>query len=306
MGKHWKKLKDLSSWRKISVGMWGPPDDPTIYGHETLNVEKTLKYLDDIHEQTGNRVSMTALDVAAFATVYKENPHLNVMVVNRRVVERQSIDAFCQVAIPNEDTGKADLSGVKLKGVGDMDPVQISDRLRRRAKKVRAGEDVEIEESKAIIDFVPSWFMRPMIKTVDFLTFNVPIDLDAAKIRSDPFGSFMVSSIAAFDLKLGYAPLVPASRCPLVALPGAVHDVVMPIDGEPKVVKGLTVAVTFDHRCFDGYQIGVIVRRMRDLMQDPETHFGPAHQFADRHAIGAEEPMNVEETSKEDKQPAAE
>lgn len=290
MSKYWKPLEKLTSWRKISVGMWDTPRDPQIYGHELLNVTETLRYLEEVSAVSGVNVTMTALLVKTFATAYEQFPALNVMVVNGRLQQRESIDAFCQVSIPNEKTGSADLSGIKITGANELDVVQLSQILRGRAARVRAGEDQEMEETKALIDKVPPWLMKRMLKTVDFLTYNVSADLDSLGVRSDPFGSFMISSIASFDLRLGYAPLVPASRVPAVALPGAVHDVVMPVDGEPAVVPGMFVGCTFDHRCFDGYQIGFIVRTARACMEHPYDHFPHPSFWKDRDLAAAPDP----------------
>lgn len=290
MSKYWKPLEKLTSWRKISVGMWDTPRDPTIYGHELLNVEEAQKYLDEIAEVSGVKTTMTALVVKAFATVYENYPELNVMIVNGRLQKRESIDVFCQVAIPDEESRSADLSGVKITGANELDVVQLSQILRGKAQKVRAGEDQEMQETKALIDKVPPWLMSRMLRTVDFLTFNVPANLDAIGVRSDPFGSFMVSSVANFDIKLGYAPLVPASRCPMVVLPGVVHETVMPVDGEPKVVQGMYAGVTFDHRCFDGYQIGEIVRMTRKIITHPYDNLPHPTFWADRDLSAAPDP----------------
>lgn len=290
MSKFWKPLEKLTSWRKISVGMWDAPRDPTIYGHELLNVSQTQQYLKEVSEAAGVHATLTALTVKAFATAYESFPELNVMIVNGRIQQRSSIDAFCQVAIPNEETGQADLSGIKINGANELDIVQLSQILRGRAEKVRAGEDHDIEDQKAIIDKVPPWLMSRMIRTVDFLTFNVPTNLDKLGVRSDPFGSFMVSSVANFDIKLGYAPLVPASRVPLVVLPGVVHDTVMPVDGEPKVVPGMYAGCTFDHRCFDGFQIGYIVRTTRKIITNPYDHLPHPTFWRDRDLAAVPDP----------------
>ena len=55
MSKYWKPLQRVSSWRKISVGMWQPPADPTIYGAETVDVEELLGYLEAVSELSGER-----------------------------------------------------------------------------------------------------------------------------------------------------------------------------------------------------------------------------------------------------------
>lgn len=290
MTKFWKPLENLSSWRKISVGMWDTPRDPTIYGHELLDVSEALRYLDEVSAASGEHVTMTALFIKAFAATYENFPDLNVMVVNGRLQKRDSIDVFCQVAIPNDQTSQADLSGVKISGANELDIVQLSQILHGKAQKVRAGQDHEMEETKALIDKVPPWLMGRVLRTVDFLTFNVPAKLDSIGVRSDPFGSFMVSSVAGFDIKLGYAPLVPASRCPMVVLPGVVHDAVVPVDGKPEVRPCVYGGVTFDHRCFDGYQIGYIVRTTRALITRPYEHWPAPSYWANRNLGAAPDP----------------
>ncbi len=280
MGKHWKPLKKLSSWRKISVAMWDPPSDPTIYGHDTLDVTDTLEYLEAVSKASGTKVSMTALVVKCFATVFDQHPDLNVMLVNGRIQRRESVDVFCQVMIPSEKATSADLSGVKLVDVPSMDLVEVAQRLAGKADKLRTGQDEEMEKTKDLINIVPPLLIKKMLQLVDFLTFNVPIDLDGIGVRSDPFGSLMVSSIAQFGIKLGYAPLVPASRCPLVALPGAVHDIVRVVDGEIMARKGVTIGATFDHRLYDGAQIALITRGMTEMVQRPQDFFPAPETWA--------------------------
>ena len=99
MAKLWKKPENLSSWRKISVGMWKRPADPTIYGYETVEVEALTEYLDEVSEACGEKVTLTVFLVKAFSDVLKEHPKLNSIVVGNRVLQRKSIDAFCQVAV---------------------------------------------------------------------------------------------------------------------------------------------------------------------------------------------------------------
>jgi pyruvate/2-oxoglutarate dehydrogenase complex dihydrolipoamide acyltransferase (E2) component len=282
MGKYWEPLEKYSSWRKISVGMWGSPNDPTIYGYETLDVSRLLPYLEEVSRISGTKVTMPAYLAAVVSTILDRHPALNVMVVGKRIQRRKSVDIFCQVAVPNEDAGQADLSGVKLAECPKMDLVSIAKRLRSRASDVREGQDEEMERTKSMIDIVPSWLIGGMLKMVDFLTYNVPVDLDGLGIRSDPFGSAMITSVAQFDIKLGFAPLVPASRVPLVFLPGAVHKATfINDDDEVEVRDAIKCSCTFDHRCFDGYQIGYIVRNFRDMVSNPRDHFPDPSYWAE-------------------------
>ena len=286
MSKRWKKFERLSSWRKISMGMWQAPDDPTIYGFDTLDVTDTLPYLEEVSQASGVKVTMTALVVAGAARTLAENPEMNAIILGSNVLQRTSVDAFCQVSVPNERLAEADLSGVKLENVNQLDLVEIARRLGGKAERLRQGQDEETERTKGQVRYIPPRLMRGALKLLDALTYGVPADLDRVGVRSDPFGSFMVTSVAQFGIKQGFAPIVPMAHCPLIFLPGCVHDAPMVVDGEVKVRKAVTISCTFDHRVYDGLQIGVLVKNMQKFIPRARDFF-PSHEHWSRE--GAEE-----------------
>lgn len=279
MAKLWKKPENVSSWRKISVGMWKRPSDPTIYGYETLQVEELVDYLDEVSQITGQKVTITAFLIKLLSNLLDEHPKLNSIVVGNEVLQRENIDGFCQVSVANESGGSDDLSGIKLPNSDTMSLPEIAARMHRRADKVRAGRDEEIEETKSLLDKIPSVLLPQLMRVVDMLTFAVPFDLSKFGIRDDPFGSFMVTNCAPFDIRQGFAPLVPFARTPIVVLPGIVEDHVFVEDGEPVVKKGCQMSLTADHRCFDGLQIGKLVRGIRYQVENPRDYFPAPETF---------------------------
>lgn len=292
MGKYWGSLEHYSSWRKIAVGMWGAPDDPTVYGFETLDVSRLLPWLDEVERHSGVKVSVAAYCARAVANIFATYPEYNVIMVGKKVRQRHNVDIFCQVAITG---AKADLSGVKLRNVDQMDFTQVAQRLSARADKVRKGQDEEMQQTKKTVNIVPGWLMRPMLKLVDFLTYNVPLELGWMGVRSDPFGTAMVSSVGPFDIKLGFAPLVPASRVPVVFVPGVIHKgVVVNEHNEVEVRDVIQCACTFDHRCYDGYQIGHIATMFRKSVEDPRAYFGEPEDWARTGAELAERPRTAD------------
>lgn len=277
--KRWRPLPHTSSWRKISVGMWDGPGNPAIFGYETLDVTDTLEYLEAVSQASGTRVTLTSLFVRCVARTLEMYPELNVIIINGKVLQRSEVNIFCQVAIPAEAVNEADLSGVKLQQVHTMDLVQIAQRLKYRAAKVRRGEDEDIERQKSLIDRVPPVMLKSVVKLFDFLTFNVPVELDALGIHSDPFGTCMISNIGSLDLKLGFAPLIAGARCPLLILPGMVYEDARVHDGEIKIRKVIDTTLTCDHRCYDGYQLSLIAKAIRAFIQHPASHFPPPEHF---------------------------
>lgn len=273
MSKLWKKPANISSWRKISVGMWGRPADPTIYGFEILNVEPLLRYLDEVTEASGTKVTMTAFMTKTISNILSEHPKLNSIVVGNQVLQRENIDAFCQVAVSNDAGGSADLSGAKIRNSDRLSLPEIAEKLHRRADRIRKGQDKEIEQTKSMLDKIPPAVLPQLMRVVDVLTYAVPFDLGKLGIRDDPFGSFMVTNCAPFDIRLGFAPLVPFARTPIVVLMGIVEDHVFAEDGKPVVRKGCQMSFTADHRCYDGLQVGILTRKIRACIEDPYSYF---------------------------------
>ncbi|MFB6346461.1 MAG: 2-oxo acid dehydrogenase subunit E2 [bacterium] len=275
----WRKPDDISSWRRISVGIWDDPGDPQIYGFETYPVEALLEYLGQVQEASGVKITLTTFIMKAISKILEEYPDLNSMVIGNRVYERTSNDVFCLVATEGDSPSKAELGGVKLSEVDTLNLVDIARKLRQRAEKVRAGEDLEIEQTKKLVEYVPTFLIPFMVSLIDFLTFSVSWDLDFLGVRSDPFGSAMVTSVGQFGLKQGFAPLVRSSHYPILIVPGQIHETTFAKNGEVVVKKGVTVSCTFDHRCFDGYQVGYMGRLFRSMMTEPREHFPAPGDF---------------------------
>jgi pyruvate dehydrogenase E2 component (dihydrolipoamide acetyltransferase) len=281
MAQRWETLDDYSTWRKIAMGLWSEPDDPTIYGKETVDVSNLTTYLDEVTEASGTKVTMTAYTAKLMADILADHPDLNCMAIGDHIVQRETIDIFCQVAIPNETAGKADLSGVKLREADELSLVEIAELLRNRASDVRDGRDDEMEGDKDRLGWLPNSVLSKLLDVIDFLTYRVPIDLDALGVRSDPFGSCMVTSVGQFDIYQGFAPLLPGSHVPLIALPGKVHRASFVEDDEVVIRDAVEMSCTFDHRVYDGLQIGHVVRGMRARLMNPRDFYPEPSTWTD-------------------------
>lgn len=288
MSQPWSKLDDYSTWRKIAMGMWDEPNDPTIYGRETVDVSSVTSYLEEVREVSGVKVTMTAYTANMMADVLREHPDLNCMAIGHHIVQRETIDIFCQVAIPGDSAGKADLSGVKIRDADELDLVEIAEILRSKAGAVRDGQDVEMEQDKSKLEWIPNSVLNRLLDLLDVLTFQVPIDLEALGVRNDPFGSCMVTSVGQFDIFQGFAPLLPGSHCPLVTLPGKVHRAPFVEEDEVVIRDAVTFSCTFDHRVYDGLQIGHLVRGMRDRLHNPLDYFPEPSYWADDSATSGQ------------------
>ena len=42
----YRRMEKVSSWRRLAVGMWGPPSNPTAQGVREVDLTKTLPFME--------------------------------------------------------------------------------------------------------------------------------------------------------------------------------------------------------------------------------------------------------------------
>jgi pyruvate dehydrogenase E2 component (dihydrolipoamide acetyltransferase) len=257
-----------SMWRRMSLGNWSNPTDPTVYGRLEVDMSAALAYAARETERTGARVTPTHMVVRAIALALKNLPLANAIVRFSRIYQRRHVDVFCQVAIPGS---QPDLSGAVIRNAADKRPGDIANELKQRADAVRAGKDPDLERTRKTLDLIPSFLYRVVLGAVAFLNYTLNLDLRWAGLPKNAFGSAMVTSIGSLGIPEGFAPLVPMSRTPVLVSVGKVEDRAVVRDGQVVVRPICVLCGTFDHRVMDGLLAGRLVERTLAYLSDPEA-----------------------------------
>jgi pyruvate dehydrogenase E2 component (dihydrolipoamide acetyltransferase) len=273
MGRGFHRQRRLSSWREVSLHTWKRPSDPTVYGIVEVDVGAALEYLSRVREVHGEHVTITHLVGKAAALAIGARPEVNAVVRRRwRVYVRESVDIFFQVAF---DRGE-DLSGAKVSRADEKSLVEIARELSERAERVRAHRDRSLQRTQTLMHRAPAFLRGPALRVAEVLTSDLGLDLRRFGVPYDPFGSAMVTNVGTFGLPLGFAPLVPFARTPILVTIGTVKDAPVAVDGEVRVRPVLPLGVTFDHRLLDGYDAGQLAQTFLGVLEDPEATLGPA------------------------------
>lgn len=270
MARIFRPLEPLRGWRRLAVHSWRGPRDPTVYGIVDIEVSGALAYIDRVREATGARVTMTHMIARGLALSIRAFPQANGIVARRRIMLRDTVDIFLQVATE----GGRDLSGFKVPRTDEKSVIELSREVEERVERLRTKRDRQVERTKSILDRVPLFLLGPMMRTIAYLVYDLDLDLSRLGIVKDEFGSAMVSNIGTFGLTSALAPLVPFSRTPIVVLVGHVEERAIVVDGQIAARPMLTLGCTFDHRFLDGYQAGKMVDIIRAYMTDPEQYEG--------------------------------
>jgi pyruvate/2-oxoglutarate dehydrogenase complex dihydrolipoamide acyltransferase (E2) component len=274
MGRIFEPAQHLTSWRRMAPHVWDRPQDPTVYGVMDLVVDRALPYLDALGSVSGTKVRVTHLVTKGLALGIQRMAQANGIVTRRRIALRKDVDIFVQVATE----GGRDLSGTKLTRVDGMPLAEIARELATRAALVRRHADPGVERTKSLVHRLPNAVLGLTMRAIEYLLYDLQLDLSRFGIESDQFGSAMVSNIGNFEgfgMSFALAPLVPMSRCPIVVLIGEVQKKPV-VEGDRIVARSVvTLGCTFDHRMIDGAQGTAIAAVLRRVVEDPEKELGP-------------------------------
>lgn len=260
-----------SSFRRIAAVTWPPPRDPTIYGSVVVKADPLLAWLERKRAERGEKLTITHAVARAAALVFARHPDINGFVRGSELVLRRDVDVFLQVAIEHEDRiGTTDLSGVLVRNADRKLIGEIAAEVRAGAEKIRRGDDKSFQKTKSQAMKTPGWLFRILLSFLSFLQYRLNISPTFLGAPRDPFGSVMVTSLGMMGVGLAWAPFFPLGVAPMILLVGAVEDMVLPVDGQPAVVRAFRLNGTMDHRVIDGVHAARASRELIRLLENPD------------------------------------
>ncbi len=255
----------LTGWRHIANAMWGPPDDPQIYGALDVDAAAPLAFIERARA-AGHHVTATHLVGRALAHALVEVPDLNVRIRGMRAYPRSSVDVFFITAV----SGGHDLSGVKVEAVDTHSVYDVAVELGRRARRMKSGDDREFARSKQVMDRLPRRVLRAALRATSFVTSTLQLDVAPLALHRNPFGSAMVTSVGMFGLPQGFAPLAWMYDVPLLVLVGEITERAVVVDHQVVVRSVLPITATIDHRYVDGWHVSRLMRAFKAYLAAPD------------------------------------
>lgn len=288
-------MAKLAGWRKIAGAMWGPPDDPQIYGAMEFDATP-MQELIERGRAVGHRITVTHLVGRSIALALAAVPDFNVRIHGGKMIPRETVDVFYITAVE----GGRSLSGVKVENADKKSVFEIATELTARATKMKAGDDPEFAKTKKTMEALPPRALRGAMRFSAWVAGDRNRSIKSLGVKANPFGSAMVTSVGMFGLPQGFAPLARFYRMPLLVLVGEISDKPVAVAGKVKVKPMLPLTATIDHRHADGWHISQLLKPFKAYFADPAA-FEP-----DPATVAApQQPAPVPPTDKEP-EPAAE
>jgi pyruvate/2-oxoglutarate dehydrogenase complex dihydrolipoamide acyltransferase (E2) component len=281
-----RAAKRIPAWRRLALQTWGPPSSPAAYGVLDLDCEAALAWCARTREASGEKVTLTHVVGKAAAIAIASAPETNAFASYGRLMLRDTVDVFFQVAFFDKDEKTAhkgeretrrdaNLAGAKVSRTDQKSVVDIARELRERAQaiRVRSGKDATVKATKMMAS-LPGPLRSAAATFGSWVSFDVGWNLSKVGIPYDPFGSCMVTNVGVFGIEMAWAPLIPYARTPVCMTLGAIRTAPSVVDGAIVARKRVSIGVVFDHRVMDGYHAGIMARRFQEIFADPDVALG--------------------------------
>ncbi len=269
--KNFTLLKHPSSWRRLSIATWKAPNNPTVYGTLLMDFTKAQDFLRRVNQSSEDKITATHFVAKAIALTLKKFPDLNGIIRWGKIYQRNTVDIFFQVAIPEEQADqRPDLSGAKVESCDEKSLGEIARELREKSEKIRTKQDPQFQSTLKLLGKIPGCLLNWALRFASFLIYNLGLSSKKLGLPPDPFGSAMVTNVGPLKLPAAFAPLVPMSRVPLIVCVGTVTERPWVVEGVVVVRPILDFGITFDHRFMDGLTGSRMVKYFQEILENPE------------------------------------
>lgn len=249
-----KTIKQGSSMRKLALGAWGRPMDPSVNAQIDLDITKLLDYLNEKQER-----ALKQAIIKIFSSVLNDIPALNTVIIRNKFRRRIGNRIFIPTVFRHHQI--IDLNGICIDNAYTMSISELKTSWKEKISMLRLGQDQPTRRVVKVFSRLPDQVCKPIIKAIDFFHYTCNISLNKFGLPNDPFGTMTVTFLDKFNVKYADIPIYAFSRSAITAAIGkAYHD---------KNKSYLPVTWTFDHRCFDGFEAWQGLKRVKYYLNNP-------------------------------------
>lgn len=264
---HGPRLK-VPAFRKIAVGSWRHPRDPSSYATLDLAADPAVAFLRGVRSETPLTLTHFTLKILGYCV--EKQPDLNRVLLRGSFYPRADIGFFVSVLV--RDRGAFDLSGFALPGVPGLALPAIAARCAAETRCLRRGGNEQARRVSRRMRGLPSWLAGPFFRAMEFVQFTLNLAPPRWRIPPDRFGTAIVTDVGALGLRQAFVPLPAFSRCPFMVCIGKPRPSPW-VEGDRVVPRqAVTITFTVDHRYIDGAHGAVMLKRFQRVFEAPEHH----------------------------------
>lgn len=246
----------MTSMRKLAIGAWGSPTDPSVHVQLDINVDALVSKLGNAFNQTYKYYVIKALS-KTMAT----HPSLKTTVIGQRFRQRSANRLFIPTVFRHH--GRVDLNGISIDDADTMSINELAKCWREKLSNLRTRRDRPTWRVIRVFRRLPTWLATPVMWGIGVIQYGLNVNVARWGLPNDAFGSMTVTFLDAFDVRYANIPLYPYARSSLTLAIGKPY--------QHNDTHWLPITVTFDHRCLDGYEAARAYKYLKRCLQHPDT-----------------------------------
>lgn len=268
-----KRIKNLSTYQRLSIGSWKNAKDPSIYGWHDIDYSAAEKFAEKIFKEKNIKLTPTYLVAQAVSLVFASHPRLNTLLRGDLIYQRDRISFSFLVAIGKDFKG-FNLSSCVVHDITKLDLLRLYEVLCNKIERTKQNEDEVVKAQSRLLEKIPTPLMRYFLNISSFLLYTLNIRFKG--LPEDPFGSVMISNLGQMGIDNAFIPLVPYARVPVLVAIGLVKPRPVANENREVTVKDmLRINYTIDHRYIDGKSLAVMEKMLFLAFKNPDKWLLP-------------------------------
>ena len=276
-----KRIKNLTTYQKLSIGSWKNAKDPSIYSFQDLNYEKMKEFVEDMRKRRNLRITPTYTVAQAVSLVFAAHPRLNTLLRMGVLYQREKVNFSFLVALdapaslPSAPAQPLNLSSCVVRDMGRLTLGGLYEVLGKKIQQTKSQQDEVVRVQDRLLRKIPTPLMGWFLDVSSFLLYTLNIRWKG--MPEDPFGSVMISNLGQMGIDNAYIPLVPYTKVPVVLAIGLLKPrPVVRGDGQVVAQDTLRVHYTIDHRYIEGKSLALMNRMVMFVFENPARWLPPA------------------------------
>lgn len=242
--------------------------DAQVYYEEDISISAIDEYIRKKQEEGIKLGYMHIIYSALIRTMYTR-PGLNQFIMKGRQYRRNEITVSLMVkknmSVEGEETS------VKMDFRGDETPEEVKERLNEMIEKEKsgAGEDNDMDALVKVLDKIPDWLLRKVVRFLKFLDRHNMMPYPV--IKASPFhASAFVTNMGSLGINAIYHHIYNFGTVGIFLAIGRKNKSLKMVKGEVVEEKTLKLAFVSDERICDGYYYATALKQFFRYLKRPE------------------------------------
>lgn len=267
------KVTHCSLHRKVCIGGWRKPEDPSIYSLVEIDMEPTLALLPKYESKYKVKIKLEHLVGKAVIFAISQVPEVNAIVRKGRLYQRQHIKLVYEYFIDRKADNSNDPLGVITYAFDECENLSLATlakKVNQKYNDLMENKDQEVIQTIKPFKYIPWRLMRFYLNFISWLIYDLKFNLPFIKIPTDPFGSALVLHFDNIEIDNYMVALSGCTRIPLAFSVGSLQIKPVVVEGKILPRRVMVVAITMDHRIVNGIAPLQLVKHFKECFLDPE------------------------------------